>query len=195
MVHVKICGVRTPDDAIAAVLLGASAIGLNFVAESPRCIDVATARTIAGAVHLLQSRAPEGAKVIVVGVVARQSLEAMRALLRDAELDCLQLHGDEPNETLEALLPHAYKAARIAGAADVERARAIPGDYLLVDAKVDGLLGGSGTAFDWSLVRDLARDRRLTLAGGLHPDNVERAVREVRPTASTSRAASRARQA
>ena len=177
----KICGVRTPDDAIAAVLLGASAIGLNFVPASPRCIDIATARTIAGAVHLLRSRAPDGAKVIVVGVVANQSLEEMRALLHGADLDCLQLHGDEPNATLEALLPHAYKAARIANAADVARARTIPGDYLLVDAKVDGLLGGSGTSFDWDLVRELARERHLTLAGGLHPGNVERAVRELRP--------------
>jgi phosphoribosylanthranilate isomerase len=179
MVHVKICGVRTVEDANAAVLLGASAIGLNFVPASPRCIDVDTARTIAHAIH--SQMAPGGTKVLVVGVVANATLEAMRALLRDAELDCLQLHGDEPNTTLEALLPHAYKAARIASAADVERARAVPGDYLLVDAKVDGALGGTGTSFDWSLVAELARERRLTLAGGLHPNNVERAVREIGP--------------
>ena len=66
-------------------------------------------------------------------------------------------------------------------AADVERARAYPGEHLLVDAKVEGLLGGSGTAFDWDLVKDLARERRLTLAGGLRPENVGRAAREVRP--------------
>jgi phosphoribosylanthranilate isomerase len=101
--------------------------------------------------------------------------------VRDAELDCLQLHGDEPHDTLAALLPHAYKATRIADAADVERARAYPGEHLLVDAKVDGLLGGSGTTFDWSLVKALANERRLTLAGGLTADNVERAVRELRP--------------
>jgi phosphoribosylanthranilate isomerase len=181
MVHVKICGVRTPDDASAAVHLGASAIGLNFVPASPRCVDVDTAHTIARAVHALATRAPGGAKVIVVGVVANLTVDAMRVLLRDAELDCLQLHGDEPNETLEALLPHAYKAVRIANAADVARARSVPGDYLLVDAKVDGALGGTGTTFDWTLVADLARARRLTLAGGLHPGNVEEAVRVLSP--------------
>lgn len=181
MVHVKICGVRTPADASASVMLGASAVGINFVPASPRRVDVATARAIARNVHALETRALGGAKVLVVGVVADLTVEAMRALLVDAELDCLQLHGEEPNETLQALLPHAYKAARIGSAADVERARAIPGEYLLVDAKVDGARGGTGTSFDWRLVAELARERRLTLAGGLHPGNVERAVRELLP--------------
>ena len=181
MVHVKICGVRSAADASACVQLGASAIGINFVPASPRCVDLDAARTIARAVHALDSHAPGGAKVLVVGVVADLTLDAMRALLRDVELDCLQLHGDESNETLSEVLPHAYKAVRIANLIDVERARATPGEYLLVDAKVDGALGGTGTAFDWSLVAELARERRLTLAGGLHPGNVERAVRELRP--------------
>jgi phosphoribosylanthranilate isomerase len=175
MVHVKICGVRSGDDARACALLGASAIGVNFVPSSPRCVDVTTALEIARAVHA------SGKKAIVVGVVADMTLEAMRALVRDAELDCLQLHGDESHDTLAALLPHAYKAARIATAADVDRARAYPGEYLLVDAKVEGVLGGSGTGFDWALVKELASERRLTLAGGLTPDNVERAIRELRP--------------
>ena len=178
MVHVKICGVTTAADAVASVALGASAIGLNFVPSSPRCVDVATARAIARAVH---ARAPAGTKVIVVGVVADLGIDAMQALLREAELDCLQLHGDEPDEVLVALLPHAYKAVRVANADDAARARAVPGDYVLVDAKVDGALGGTGTTFDWTLVEELARTRRLTLAGGLHPGNVERAVRAVQP--------------
>ena len=160
MVHVKICGVRSIDDARACVELGASSIGVNFVTASPRCVDATTARAIARAVH------GANPKAIVVGVVADLTLEAMRALVRDAELDCLQLHGDESHDTLAALLPHAYKATRIASAADVERARAYPGEHLLVDAKVEGALGGTGTAFDWGLVKDLARERRLTLAGG-----------------------------
>lgn len=174
-VHVKICGVRTALDARACVELGASSIGVNFVPASPRCVTVSAAREIARAVHAT------GKKVIVVGVVANMTLDAMRALVHDAELDCLQLHGDESPETLAALLPHAYKATRIATASDVQRARAYPGEYLLVDAKVAGVLGGSGTAFDWALVKELATERRLTLAGGLDPDNVARAVREVRP--------------
>ncbi|MDB4945309.1 MAG: Phosphoribosylanthranilate isomerase [Labilithrix sp.] len=181
-VHVKICGVTTPADATASVMAGASAIGVNFVEGSPRCLDVARARAIADAVHALDARGPDGAKVIVVGVVADLSLEAMRALTRDAGLDCLQLHGSEPDDVLEALLPHAYKAVRIGDANDVAAARRVPGEYLLVDAKVPGgALGGTGRAFDWSLVKDLVHERRVTVAGGLTPGNVEDAVRTLRP--------------
>jgi phosphoribosylanthranilate isomerase len=172
---VKVCGVRSADDAISCVELGVSAIGLNVVAASPRRVDVAKAAEIAGAVRRANAR------VVVVGVVADLDVEAMRALIRDARLDCLQLHGDEPPDVLAALLPHAYKAVRIASAADVARARTYPGDHLLVDASVEGALGGTGRMLDWSLVVDLARERKLTLAGGLTPDNVARAVREVRP--------------
>ena len=181
VVHVKICGVRTVEDAVSAVAAGASAIGVNFIASSPRRVEVGTALAIARAVHAEPSHTPDGTKVIVVGVVADLPLDALRALVRDAELDCLQLHGDEPHDVLTALLPHAYKAVRIATAEDAARAAQVPGDYLLVDAKVEGALGGTGHTFDWHLVEDLARTRHLTLAGGLRPENVEGAVRALRP--------------
>ena len=171
-VHVKICGLTSVEGALDAVLAGASAIGLNFIAASPRCIDVGTARAIARAI---------GTRALVVGVVANLALEDMRALVRDAELGCLQLHGDESADTLGALLPHAYKALRIADASDVARASTFPGDHILADAKVTGMLGGTGATFDWSLVTSLARARKLTLAGGLTPGNVADAVRAVRP--------------
>jgi phosphoribosylanthranilate isomerase len=177
-VHVKVCGVRTPQQAREIVLAGASAIGLNFVPESVRHVTPEVARTIARAVHEL---ADVGRQTLVVGVVANLTVGEMQALCREAELDCLQLHGDESNETVQALLPHAYKAVAVANAADVERARATPGKHVLVDTKVTGALGGTGVTFDWSLVGALARERHLTLAGGLTPANVERAVREVRP--------------
>ena len=171
--HVKICGVTTAADAIACADLGARAIGLNFVVSSPRMVTVERAREIA--------RAVSGTKVLVVGVVADLDVDTMRALVRHAELDCLQLHGDEAPSVLLALLPHAYKVVRVASAEDVTRARRFMGDHILVDAKVEGALGGSGATFDWTLVKDLASERKLTLAGGLHPENVARAVREVKP--------------
>jgi phosphoribosylanthranilate isomerase len=109
------------------------------------------------------------------------TVEAMLDLKSQSGVGCLQLHGDEPPEVLAPLLPHAYKAVRIGGAADVARAATFPGDYLLVDAKVEGALGGTGVRFDWALVQSLARTRMLTLAGGLTPGNVAEAVRAVRP--------------
>jgi phosphoribosylanthranilate isomerase len=173
MTRVKICGVTTPEVAVACAALGVSALGLNFVPSSPRCITVSRASEI--------RRALNGAEVRLVGVVADLELDAMRSLMRDAELDCLQLHGNELPTTLEPLLPHAYKAVRVGNDDDVDRARAFGGEVLLVDAKVDGALGGSGRTFDWSLVKDLARERKVILAGGLRPENVGRAVREVKP--------------
>jgi phosphoribosylanthranilate isomerase len=117
----------------------------------------------------------------VVGVVADLEVPAMRALLKSAELECLQLHGDETPATVATMLPHAYKAVRVGSAADVAEARVFQGRFLLVDARVDGSLGGTGKTLDWSLVAELARERNLTLAGGLTPDNVAEAIRAVGP--------------
>lgn len=172
MTHVKICGVTSAADAELCVAAGASAIGLNFVPSSPRVVTPERAREIARAVR---------GRVLVVGVVANLAVDAMLSLKKDAELECLQLHGDEAPEALAPLLPHAYKALRIGSAADVARADLYGGEHVLVDARVEGALGGSGRTFDWTLVSALAKKRKLTLAGGLTPDNVADAVRAVAP--------------
>jgi phosphoribosylanthranilate isomerase len=170
-VRVKICGVTSPEDAAMCADAGADAIGVNFIASSKRRVDVSRAREIAAAAR----------GVLIVGVVADMSVEAMLRLREEAALGCLQLHGDEPPEVLAALLPHAYKAVRVGDAADAARALAFPGDYVLVDAKVAGALGGTGQSVDFALVAPIARARRLTLAGGLTPENVAAAIREVAP--------------
>lgn len=173
-VHVKVCGVTNVDDALACVDAGVSAIGVNLVPASPRVVDVATARAIADAI---------AGRALVVGVVADLALETIERLRDDARLGCVQLHGDEPPELVEALLPHAYKAVRIGDASDVARAARYPGEHILVDAKVAGALGGTGVRVDPALVAPLARARRLTLAGGLGPGNVAEAIARVRPYA------------
>lgn len=170
--RVKICGVTSLEDALMCVAAGADAIGLNLIPASPRAIDEARAAEIARAIR---------GRATSVGVVADLSVDAMRALRERASLDCLQLHGDEPPEALAPLLPHAYKAIRVATAEDVARADGYGGDYILADAKVAGALGGTGHTFDWALVRGLARKRRLTLAGGLRAENVAEAIRVVSP--------------
>jgi phosphoribosylanthranilate isomerase len=117
----------------------------------------------------------------VVAVVADLEPAAILELVRYIGCGCVQLHGDEPPETLAPLLPHAYKAVRIASEADVAAARLYTGEFLMVDAKVPGRLGGTGVMVDWSLVEPLARERKLLLAGGLTSDNVEDAIRAVQP--------------
>ncbi len=171
-VHFKICGITSIDDAEHALEVGASAIGLNLVPASPRAVDVETARRVTAHV---------GERALVVLVVANETLERMRELVRVTGARCLQLHGEESPELLEQLLPHAYKAIRVGCRADVERASIYPGEHLLVDAKVEGKLGGTGKTVDWSLVEPLARTRKLTLAGGLTAANVPEAIARVRP--------------
>lgn len=172
MARVKVCGVTTAEQAAACADLGVDAIGVNFVPTSPRRVDEAAARAIVDAV---------GKRTLVVAVVANLDVPAMRALVEHTGVGCLQLHGDEPAADVAAMLPHAYKAVRVAGPNDVAVAEATPGEYVMVDAKVAGALGGTGHAFDWGLVVGLARRRRLVLAGGLTPDNVAEAVRRVAP--------------
>jgi phosphoribosylanthranilate isomerase len=171
-VYVKICGVTRVGDALSCVEAGATAIGLNFIPTSKRRVDEDTARQIVAAVD---------GRIGVVAVVADLSVAAMQALRDRVGIDWLQLHGDEAREHLAAVLPHALKAVRIGGAADVRFARGYGGERLLADAKVAGELGGTGSAFDWSLVQELARERAVILAGGLSPDNVADAIRAVRP--------------
>ena len=171
-IWVKICGVRTLADAELAREAGADAVGLNFVPSSPRVVDIETARQISG--HLR-------GRIEVVAVVADLDLQELGELSSVLKPDFLQLHGNEPSELLERLLPHAYKVIHVKHALDVERADAYGGERLLVDAKVSGHLGGTGTSFDYSLTRPLAKTRQLILAGGLKPETVAQAVAEVGP--------------
>ncbi|MEI7892492.1 MAG: phosphoribosylanthranilate isomerase [Myxococcales bacterium] len=169
---IKICGLVDPASAVAVVDLGADAVGLNFVPASPRCLDPSQARMIADAVR---------GRALVIGVFANATEDLLRRVRDDVGLDRIQLHGEESRELVARLFPHAFKALRVADEADVIAARSFPGTWLLVDAKVPGVLGGSGVTFDWSLVVALARSRPIVLAGGLTPDNVADAIRVVRP--------------
>ena len=171
-VTVKICGIRSLRDAEMCVAAGADAIGLNFVPSSPRVIDRPLAKEIVRAV---------GQRTLVVGVVANMPESEIRSLIEETGVACIQFHGDEPPESLSAFLPHAYKAIRVRTAGDVATADAFPGNYILVDAFSPNALGGTGTTFAWELVVPLAMRRKLSLAGGLTPENVADAVRQVNP--------------
>jgi len=172
MVEVKICGLTTVDDAVRCIEAGADAIGLNFWPGSPRCVDVATARAIV-----------EGARdrAVMVGVFVDFNLEQVREILRETGIQWAQLHGDEPPELLAELLPNAYKAIAVKDGSAIELARSYPGEHLLLDASVRGMPGGTGRTFDWDIAAAVAKERKLTLAGGLNPDNVAEAIQAVNP--------------
>lgn len=171
-VWVKVCGITSIEQALFCVDAGVDAIGVNFVPSSPRRIDRERASAIARAV---------GERAAVVAVVADLEAGELRRLRADTAIRWLQLCGSETAELLADVGPEAYKAVRIGSAEDVAIAASFAGDRVLVDAKVEGALGGTGRSFDWTLVQKLARERRIVLAGGLRPDNVAQAIARVRP--------------
>jgi phosphoribosylanthranilate isomerase len=173
MTVVKICGLTSPEDALAALSAGADWLGLNFYPGSKRHVSAAVGRDIANKIRAAAPRAT------LVGVFVNASPEEIAAV--DDVLDVLQFHGDE---TPEFCLPYgrrALKALRIGSQADVEAASRFSCETILVDAPGPDY-GGSGRVGDWSLARGLVGNgRKLLLAGGLHAGNVADAVRTVRP--------------
>jgi phosphoribosylanthranilate isomerase len=172
-VKVKICGVRTVDDARAAARYGADFIGLNFHPPSPRAVDVATASTIAAAVP----------GVRLVGVFVDAARAVVEATAARVPLWGLQFHGDEPPAWCRGFDRATIKALRARPGTDLAAAgAAYDTDYLLLDTFVAGRPGGTGVALDPSTARDLPRDR-LFVAGGLRPETVAEVVRLLRPFA------------
>lgn len=119
----------------------------------------------------------------VVGVFVDSPFEEIRKVVEQAGLDTVQLHGSESPEFFDRVNREtpSYKALRIGGAEDAVLARDFAGERILTDAKVAGAMGGTGVTFDWAFIRELNSQRKLILAGGLRPDNVEDAIRAVRP--------------
>ena len=177
-VRVKICGITQPEDALVAVEAGADAIGLVF-AESPRRVTVAQAVAI---VHLLPPW------VTAVGVFVNASASTVAETVRRVGLGAVQLHGDEPPGlvSLVASQVKVIKGFRVAGQADLAAAREFVAicrpHACLVDARVEGVYGGTGRTAPWDVVA-AARDTLspLILSGGLGPENVAEAIRVVRP--------------
>jgi phosphoribosylanthranilate isomerase len=173
-VRVKVCGITRLQDALAAVEMGADAIGFNFVAGSPRRIPADRARDIGAALPPFITR---------VGVFANARLPSMDAEARLAGVDWLQLHGEESPEACASVTLRWYKALRVTpdfAAEDVVRYGTVA---VLLDAYAPGLRGGTGRTFDWGVARRAAAYTRVIVAGGLDEGNVEEAIRSARPFA------------
>ena len=166
-IRIKVCGIRTPEAGKAAVDAGADLIGLNFVPGSPRCLDLKQAEAICEAVA--------DSDVERIALFRDATWDQIDAVLRRVDVTRVQFHGDETEEDLEAIDLPAIKAIR---GADQEAAETYPGAILLLDHPHQG--GGQGQAWDWSEAEDLiAHGYDVIVAGGLNPDNVEQALREV----------------
>lgn len=174
-VRSKICGITRIEDALAAAEAGADAIGFVFYAKSPRAVDVRQARAII---------AEPPPFVTTVGLFVNASRCELNEILEVVPLDLLQFHGDETPQDCEGYHRPWIKALRVRPGDDLEAAcRLYAGARgILLDTYVPGVPGGTGEAFDWSLV-PARLSKPIILAGGLSADNVGQAIAQVRPYA------------
>jgi phosphoribosylanthranilate isomerase len=172
MTKIKLCGLSRPQDIEVANKLKPNYIGFVFAPNSRRYVTPETAA---------QLRAMLAPDIQAVGVFVNEPPESVAALLAQGVIDLAQLHGKEDEGYIAALRALTDKpliqAFRIDRAEDVSAARASSADLILLDAGS----GGTGTTFDWGLIRDLSRP--YFLAGGLDADNAAQAVARLHPFA------------
>jgi phosphoribosylanthranilate isomerase len=177
-VKIKVCGITSPADALAAVELGADYLGLNFYRASPRFVEPGRALEIVEAVRGSSRSVP------LVGVFVNASRAEVESIAGSLGLDLLQFHGDEEPGFVAPFAGRAIKAFRTGGLPGPDQLAAWEAVWgILADAPHDTLYGGTGAAWNYGRVVPGPSVRRLFLAGGLGPDNARRAVETVRPFA------------
>jgi phosphoribosylanthranilate isomerase len=176
--RIKFCGITRLEDAELAVSLGAWAIGLILWPGSKRACDPAEGVRISNALRR---------KVEIVGVFVNQSLDEVAALADMLHLSIVQLHGDEgpsyANEVARRTGAKVIKAQSVRLASDVISIQAFHTDFHLLDTHREGLRGGTGETFDWTMLGRRHSKVPLILSGGLTPENVAGAIAATRPWA------------
>jgi phosphoribosylanthranilate isomerase len=179
-VLIKVCGITSVEDGIMAAEAGADAVGFVFYPMSPRRMTPEKAAAVSRELPPF---------VLRVGVFVNAPVPEMARVADAVGLDLLQLHGEELPSVFKSLPRRALKAVRVGKGFASQEALDYEGHAagLLVDTRAPGetmMPGGSGKTFDWNLVEDVrARTRFLVLAGGLSAENVEEAIRVVKPDA------------
>jgi phosphoribosylanthranilate isomerase len=172
--RVKICGITRLVDALAAVEAGASAVGFIFVPSTKRFIAPDQAAAIIKKIPPF---------VTTVGVLANAERGWINEVLQITRVTALQFHGKEsPDDTKGYPVP-VYKAFRVSESFNPSVLGNYPGPAYLLDTHVDGTPGGTGKTFDWAVAVRAKEYGRIILAGGINPDNVEDAIRQVEPYA------------
>ena len=174
-VRIKICGITRVEDALAAAEAGADAIGLVFYKQSPRAVTVQQARQIIAALPPF---------ITTVGLFVNSSRYELNEILDAVPLDLLQFHGDECAADCDGYSRPYLKALRVKAGDDIQAQIDLypAATGILLDTYVEGVPGGTGESFDWSLVPAKA-SKPIVLAGGLSADNVAEAISQVRPYA------------
>ena len=165
--RIKVCGITRLEDALAASRLGVDAVGFVFYPKSPRYITPDKAATI------IRQLPPF---VSAVGLFVNPTQDHIAEVLQKVPLGVVQLHGDESPEFCQAQRRRVIKAVAIGAKEDLKKASKYDCP-LLLDAKApQGVYGGTGTSFDWSLLEGFGHAHPLILAGGLNSTNIEAAL-------------------
>ena len=173
--RVKICGITSVADGLVAAEAGADMIGLMFYEQSPRYITLAQAAEISRALPPFMMR---------VGVFVNPTEELVMRAIAECGLSLLQFHGDEPSEFCTQFGLMNMKAIRVKDAESIEQLANYQTDAFLLDAHAKSGLGGTGEKFNWDLAIEAQQfGKPIFLAGGLTPENVAEAIRQVRPYA------------
>jgi phosphoribosylanthranilate isomerase len=176
--RVKVCGITRPEDAELAVELGAWALGFILWPQSPRAVDPGVAVGVAAQLRR---------RTELVGVFVNPTLEQLSRAAEELHLSHLQLHGDEGpafcSEAARRTGAKVIKAARVAGAADLQDLERFHTDFHLLDTAARGMRGGTGETWDWALAARRRRAIPMILSGGLTADNVAAGIEAVDPWA------------
>ena len=169
---VKICGITNQEDALAAVEYGANALGFIFHPESPRSITSNTAGNI------ISSLPPF---IVTVGVFVDMDRSEVCEIASDTGLNIIQLHGSESPEDYVSC-KKIIKSIRVKNLTDLEVISSYKAaSAILLDTYSPNMIGGTGQTFNWEIAVEAKKFGRIILAGGLTPENVEEAVKMVRP--------------
>ena len=172
-VKVKICGITNAPDAIAAAEAGADVVGFVFHEQSPRFVSIEAAAEITRDLppHLLKA-----------GVFVNAPEDFVARAIQQCGLNLLQFHGDETPDYCIQFGPLSIKAFRIRNGDSLEVLKDFKTEAFLLDAYSPSQRGGTGETFNWKLAVEAQKfGRPIFLAGGLRPENVAEAVRQVRP--------------
>lgn len=174
-VKVKICGIRSLEEAEAALDAGADALGFNFWSRSPRYISPRAAQEV------IRELPPV---VSLVGVFVNEEANRIAEIASELRLSAVQLHGDESPEFCESLASlKTIKAIRVGQDFDLNVIKRYAGCMVLLDSNIKGSYGGTGKRFDWRIAIEAKQLARIILAGGLNTENVWDAITHVRPAA------------
>ena len=186
MTHVKICGFQKSEHAFTAIEAGVDSIGLVFVEGASRSLGFQEAENLLERIRGSFAKLPE-----IVGLFADQPLDQVTNYIEKLKLDSIQLCANESMEYCSKISIPVYKvigidpqvpiSAQMPRIMLLQQRHSLAGHRIVIDTKISGAYGGTGISFDWDVASDLSKSFRMTLAGGLSPDNVAQAITQVRP--------------